>query len=33
MEFSNYPETAVNAAKRALKHKEEYGSKCGTAVG
>ena len=33
MAYSNYPQTAVNAAKRALKHKEEYGSKCGTAVG
>ena len=33
MAYSNYPATAVNAAKRALKHKEEYGSKCGTSVG
>ena len=33
MAFSNYPQTAVNAAKRALKHRKEYGSKCGTAVG
>ena len=33
MAYSNYPQTAVNAAKRALKHKEKYGSNCGTNVG
>lgn len=33
MAFSNYPEAAVNNAKRALEHREKHGSKCGTAVG
>ena len=31
--FDNYPQGATNEAKRALKHREENGSKCGTAVG
>jgi HK97 family phage prohead protease len=33
MPYSNYPQLATNAAKKALKHKEENGSKCGTSVG
>ena len=33
MAFSSYPQSATNAAKRALKFKEENGSSCGTAVG
>jgi len=33
MPYSNYPQSATNAAKKALKHKEENGSKCGTSVG
>jgi HK97 family phage prohead protease len=31
--FDNYPQGATNEAKRALKHREENGSKCGTNVG
>ena len=31
--FDNYPQGATNEAKRALKHREENGSKCGTSVG
>ncbi len=31
--YTDYPEAARNAAKRALKWKEENGSKCGTSVG
>lgn len=33
MPWSNYPEAATNAAKKALKHREENGSDCGTPVG
>jgi len=33
MSFSNYPQSATNAAKKALKFKEENGSSCGTPVG
>lgn len=33
MPYSNYPQSATNAAKKALKHKEENGSQCGTSVG
>ena len=33
MPYNDYPDAAVNNAKRALKHKEENGSDCGTAVG
>ena len=33
MPYNNYPEAASNNAKRALKHREEHGSDCGTAVG
>jgi uncharacterized protein len=33
MPYSNYPESATNAAKKALKHKEENSSQCGTSVG
>ena len=33
MAFSSYPQSATNAAKRALKFKEENGSSCGTPVG
>jgi len=33
MPYSNYPQSATNAAKKALKHKEDNGSKCGTSVG
>lgn len=33
MSFSDYPQSATNAAKRALKFKEENGSSCGTPVG
>ena len=33
MSFSGYPQSATNAAKRALKFKEENGSSCGTPVG
>jgi len=31
--YNDYPEGAVNNAKRALKYKEENGSSCGTSVG
>jgi len=31
--FNDYPDSASNNAKRAIKYKEENGSKCGTAVG
>lgn len=31
--YSDYPDAAVNNAKRALKWKEEKGSSCGTSVG
>ena len=31
--YSNYPQAARKAARRALKHKERNGSSCGTAVG
>lgn len=31
--YNDYPQSATNAAKRALKHKEKNGSKCGTPVG
>ena len=31
--FDDYPKAASNAATRALKHKTEYGSNCGTSVG
>lgn len=31
--YSDYPESATNNAKRALKYKEENGSTCGTSVG
>ncbi len=31
--FNDYPEAAVNNAKRAIKYKEENGSDCGTGVG
>lgn len=31
--YGGYPDAAVNAAKRALKHKEENGTSCGTSVG
>ena len=33
MPYKNYPQSATNAAKKALKHKEDNGSKCGTSVG
>lgn len=33
MPYNNYPEAASNNAKRALAHREEHGSDCGTAVG
>jgi HK97 family phage prohead protease len=33
MPYSNYPQSATNAAKKALKHKEDNGSQCGTSVG
>ena len=33
MPYSNYPQSATNAAKKALQHKEELGSDCGTSVG
>ena len=33
MAFASYPQSATNAAKRALKFKEENGSSCGTPVG
>lgn len=31
--FGDYPKSARNQAKRALKHKKENGSNCGTSVG
>lgn len=31
--YSNYPQAARKAARRALKHKERNGTSCGTAVG
>ena len=31
--YKDYPQGATNEAKKALKHKEENGSKCGTDVG
>ena len=31
--FDDYPQGASDEAKKALKHKEEYDSKCGTDVG
>ena len=31
--FDDYPKAATNAAKRALKYKEQNGSSCGTSVG
>ena len=31
--YSDYPESAKNNAKRALKYKKENGSSCGTSVG
>lgn len=33
MPYNDYPEAASNNARRALRHKEENGSNCGTAVG
>ena len=33
MPWSNYPEGAKNNAKKALKHREEHGTDCGTSVG
>jgi ATP-dependent protease ClpP protease subunit len=33
MTYADYPEAAKNNAKRALKHKEDNGSSCGTNVG
>lgn len=33
MPYNDYPQSAVNNAKRAIKHKEENGSSCGTRVG
>ncbi len=31
--YSNYPQSARRAARRALRHKEKNGSGCGTGVG
>ncbi len=31
--YNDYPQSAVRAAKKALKHKEDNGSDCGTRVG
>jgi HK97 family phage prohead protease len=31
--YNDYPQSAVRAAKKALRHKEENGSSCGTRVG
>tara|TARA_R100000152_G_C6782027_1_gene218041 strand:+ start:4678 stop:5037 length:360 start_codon:yes stop_codon:yes gene_type:complete len=31
--YTDYPQTATNNAKRAIKYKEENGSSCGTKVG
>jgi HK97 family phage prohead protease len=33
MPYSNYPQSATNAAKKALQHKEDNSSQCGTSVG
>ena len=33
MAFRDYPQTAVNNAERALRHRDENGTSCGTAVG
>lgn len=33
MPYSNYPQSATNAAKKALQHKQDNGSDCGTSVG
>jgi HK97 family phage prohead protease len=33
MPYNDYPQAATNNAKRALRHKEENGSQCGTPVG
>jgi HK97 family phage prohead protease len=33
MPFSDYPQAATDNANRALKHREEYDSQCGTPVG
>jgi HK97 family phage prohead protease len=33
MPYSNYPQSATNAAKKALQHKEDKNSQCGTSVG
>ena len=33
MPYNDYPESATNNAKRALKHREENGSDYGTSVG
>ena len=33
MPYKTYPQSASNAAKKAIKHKEDNGSKCGTSVG
>ena len=33
MPWSNYPEGAKNNAEKALKHREEHGTDCGTSVG
>ena len=33
MPWSDYPQAATNHAKRALKHREEHDSDCGTSVG
>ena len=31
--YTDYPQSATNNAKRAIKYKEENGSSCGTRVG
>lgn len=31
--YGDYPQSATNAAKRALKHRDEKGTSCGTSVG
>jgi HK97 family phage prohead protease len=33
MPYNDYPEAASNNARRALRHRDENGSQCGTAVG
>ena len=33
MPYSDYPQAATNNAKRAIKHREDNGSDCGTSVG